>query len=372
MREVLAYSVPFVVLGAMALGIYYVARRLSWAFSLNFAVTIIVAALLVVSSFILMVVIMRNNYTGGMSHLLSNFANITLGVMMLLVCILLLTDLVQLIIKFQPKTFGYIVVSLTLLTTVYSLWNAQHIRVIHKELELPNLKEPLTIALLTDIHLGHYWGERAVERIVKKLESEQFDLVVITGDMFDGVARLNAEVLEPLKRINVPIYFIEGNHDVYSGESEIKRMLRANGIIVLENEKVDFKGLQIVGLDYLLPDKKSADTFHGARGGITMQSILPTLNIDKERASILLHHNPVGAEYAAESGINLYLAGHTHAGQLFPATIFANMMFEFNKGLYKYSPNMQVYVSQGTGTFGPPMRLGTSSEITIIMINNSN
>lgn len=370
MREILAHSIPFLVLGAMALGVYYVARRLSWAFSFNFWLTLIITALLVVSSFVIMVFIMRSNYTGGMSHLLSNFANITLGVMMFLVCIMLLVDLAQIFLKLNPKTFGYTVVVLTMLTTLYSLWNAQHIRVVHKDIELPNLQQPLTIALLTDIHLGHYWGERAITKIVNKLEHEKLDAIVITGDMFDGVARLNAEVLQPLKRINLPIYFVEGNHDVYSGQSNIKSLLRANGVTVLENERVDFEGLQIVGLDYLLPDKKSADTFHGAMGELTMEGVLPTLNIDKNRASLLLHHNPVGAEYAAQNGINLYLAGHTHAGQLFPATLFANMMFEFNRGLYQYTPDMQVYVSQGTGTFGPPMRLGTHSEVTIIKLTD--
>lgn len=90
------------------------------------------------------------------------------------------------------------------------------------------------------------------------------------------------------------------------------------------------------------------------------------MDIDPTLPSILLHHNPVGAKYAAENGINLYLAGHTHAGQIFPATLVAKMMFEYNKGLYKYDDNMQIYVSQGTGTFGPPMRLGTHSELTIL------
>ncbi|MFR9547107.1 MAG: hypothetical protein SNJ29_16255, partial [Rikenellaceae bacterium] len=143
-------------------------------------------------------------------------------------------------------------------------------------------------------------------------------------------------------------------------------LLEDNGVIVLANEKAELKGLQIVGLDYLLPDNNSVDNFHGAMSQTTMQSVLPTLGIEKNRASILLHHNPVGAEYAAENGVNLYLAGHTHAGQLFPATLVAKMMFEYNKGLYEYDENMQIYVSQGTGTFGPPMRLGTHSELTII------
>ena len=99
---------------------------------------------------------------------------------------------------------------------------------------------------------------------------------------------------------------------------------------------------------------------------MTIEEVLPTLKVDRDRASLLLHHNPVGIEYAAENGINLYLAGHTHAGQMFPATLIAKMMFEFNKGLYRYNDTTQIYVSQGSGTFGPPMRLGTHSEVTIL------
>ncbi len=125
------------------------------------------------------------------------------------------------------------------------------------------------------------------------------------------------------------------------------------------------RGLQIVGLDYMIPDKNTYD-IHEINNENTIESALPAVGIDRSRTTILLHHNPVGAKYAADNGVNLYLAGHTHAGQLFPATIVAAMMFEYNKGLYKYDDNMQIYVSQGTGTFGPPMRLGTDSELTII------
>lgn len=285
---------------------------------------------------------------------------------MFLVCVTLVVDAVNLFVKIPPRTFGFLTLGLTALLTIYSLWNAGYTRVYHVDITLPNLTHPLRIAHVSDTHFGHYWGKNKAEELAEIIKGEDVDFVVITGDMFDGRARLTADVITPFVELGVPVYFSEGNHDGYSGARDIKRLLTENGISVLANEKVEFKGLQIIGLDYLLPDNNSTDNFHGAMSRETMQSILPTLDIDPNKASVLLHHNPVGATYAAENGINLYLAGHTHAGQLFPATLMASVMFEYNKGLYKYNENMQIYVSQGTGTFGPPMRLGTHSELTII------
>ncbi len=366
MRELFTYTMPLVVLAIMAFAIYYVSKRLAWVFSLNLTLTTVAVATTMVFCMTAMVMIMRGNYTSGISHIISNTSNIMLGIMMFLVCYMLLVDLIHLVAKFQPLTFGAIVLTLTLATTAYSLYNARNTQVIHQDIDIPNMEKPMRIAQLSDIHLGHYWGKRTLNRIVNQVVAENVDAVVITGDMFDGRVRINQDVLSPFQKITVPIYFVEGNHDGYSGVSDIKRLLSANGIQVLSNQKVEINGLQIVGLDYLMPDKESIDGFHGSLSDVTMQSELPTLNIDKNRPSILLHHNPVGVNYAAENGINLYLAGHTHAGQLFPATLFAAAMFEYNKGLYQYNDHTQVYVSQGSGTFGPPMRLGTESEITIL------
>ncbi len=366
MREFLLHSMPFVVLAAMVMAIYYLSSRIAWAFGLSRWLTITCVGVITIGAFISMVVIMRGNYTSAVSHILSNITNILIGVLMFAVCITLLLDLVGIFVKIQPRVFGVVALSATALLSIYSLWNASHTRVYNVDITLPNLVEPLRIAHLSDTHFGHFWGASKAQRLADLVKEADVDAVVITGDMFDGRVRLSDDVVRPFAELGVPVYFSEGNHDGYSGSRDIKRLLTDNGIIVLANEKVEFRGLQIVGLDYLLPDNNSADAFHGAHGRETMQSILPTLGIEKGRASILLHHNPVGAEYASESGINLYLAGHTHAGQLFPATIFAKMMFEFNKGLYKYDEGMQVYVSQGTGTFGPPMRLGTYSELTIL------
>ncbi|MFI3322402.1 MAG: metallophosphoesterase [Rikenellaceae bacterium] len=366
MREFLLHSIPYIVLVAMVLAIYYLSIRIAWAFGLNRWIVITIIGVLTIGAFISMVVIMRSNYTSSLSHFLSNASNILIGVLMFFVSITLVVDLVGIFIKMEPRTFGFVVLGTTTLLSVYSIWNASHTKVYNVDITLPNLAQPLRIAHISDTHFGHFWGERKARKLAGLVEQEGVDALVITGDMFDGRVRLNNDVITPFSKLGLPVYFSEGNHDGYSGSSDIKNLLTENGIIVLANQKAEFKGLQIVGLDYLLPDNHTVDTFHGSHSKNTMQSVLPTLGIDKNRASILLHHNPVGANYAAQNGINLYLAGHTHAGQLFPATLVAKMMFEYNKGLYEYNENMQIYVSQGTGTFGPPMRLGTHSELTIL------
>ncbi len=366
MGKISIYLLPIIILLLMALAVYYIGRRYAWAFSLHRWWTIIPLVVIVATFLVSAVVIMRTNSTTTMGHLMNNISTIGFGVFAILLCSTLVVDFANIFAKFTPRIFGMIGLGLTTLLSVYSLWNAQNTKVFHVSVDLPNMTQPVRIAQLSDIHIGHFWGKNTMQKLVDLVKVENVDAVVITGDMFDGRVRLEQRVLEPLKELSVPIYFIEGNHDGYSGAKEIKTMLTENGVTVLDNKKIELGELQIVGLDYLIPDKESVDQFHGSLSKTTIKEELPRMAIDTTRPSVLLHHNPVGVDYAAQNGINLYLAGHTHAGQLFPATLIAKMMFPYNKGLYKVNDNTQVYVSQGSGTFGPPMRLGTSSEVTIL------
>ncbi len=365
MSKILLYSIPILFFAFIIGATLYISRRMAWAFSLSPKITAIALSVLVALLLFSSMYIMRQNLTSGISHFINNFSAIGIGVMAILIFCLLAVDIVQLFAKLPPRTFGFVVIVLTTALSIYSLLNAQSTKVYRQEIALPNLVEPLRIAQLSDIHIGHFWGAKTVDKLVRLVENEDIDAVVITGDMFDGRVRLREDVLTPFKRLSVPIYFIEGNHDGYSGSPEIKRMLTKNGIIVLDNQITELKGLQLVGLDYLMADNNTHNTFHAPPAGTTIEEVLPTLKIDPSRASLLLHHNPIGVEYAAANGINLYLAGHTHAGQMFPATLIAKLMFPYNKGLYRYNDSTQIYVSQGSGTFGPPMRLGTNSEVTI-------
>jgi predicted MPP superfamily phosphohydrolase len=95
--------------------------------------------------------------------------------------------------------------------------------------------------------------------------------------------------------------------------------------------------------------------------------VLPTLSLADDQPSVLMHHSPVGAQYVAAKGVDLMVSGHTHAGQMFPNTLFAPIVFPFNSGLY-HEGEMRVFVSQGAGTFMPRIRLGTSNEIDLLRL----
>jgi len=205
-----------------------------------------------------------------------------------------------------------------------------------------------------------------LQQIVDETNKHHVDVIFITGDLFDGKIRLNDENLEPLKQLTAPVYFVEGNHDGYTGASNIKARLRRIGVHVLENQLVKLEDFQLIGLNHMLADENALD-MHGSGEHATIRSVMADMEIDRTTPSILLHHSPDGMKYVNEKGIDLYLAGHTHAGQLFPINYLNDLLFAYNKGLHNYN-GTQIYVSHGAGTFGPPMRVGTRSEITMIKL----
>ena len=108
-------------------------------------------------------------------------------------------------------------------------------------------------------------------------------------------------------------------------------------------------------------------SMHANGKGPTIKSTLASLNLFPGKPTVLLHHSPDGIQYANQHGVDLYLAGHTHAGQLFPIKYLAHLLFDYNKGLHVFKKT-RIFVSQGAGTFGPPMRVGTKSEITVLTL----
>jgi len=127
-----------------------------------------------------------------------------------------------------------------------------------------------------------------------------------------------------------------------------------------------FGELQIIGLNNMLPDKDSFDMHTTADSG-TIADVLNGLEIEENRPTIVLHHRPDGVNYMQEKGADLLLAGHTHAGQIFPFTFIAKLMFGYNRGFYRYE-TMDILVSEGTGTIFAPVRLGTRSEMVLVRL----
>jgi predicted MPP superfamily phosphohydrolase len=151
------------------------------------------------------------------------------------------------------------------------------------------------------------------------------------------------------------VYFIAGNHEQFGDDGKYLRAVAAAGVRVLDNEKVDVDGMQIIGVPYRNATRKGH-----------LASVLQRLRLDRDRASILLVHAPDHPEVAEAAGVSLQLSGHTHLGQFIPWSWFARRMYrQFVYGLSRIG-KMQVFTSSGAGTWGPPLRSGSNPEIVML------
>ncbi len=368
MRQFLPIIFLIVFLAILASANIYLARRFSFYFELR-STRFLYVAFGALTVFMIAGIIGFTNAEGTFANMIYVAASVVMGFLLYLLLSVAVVDLLHLFIKTIPRFLGVAAILIALVVTTGGILNAKYRRISEVEIPLKGLKSDLTLAHLSDIHIGHFWGPKTLRKIVDKTNAQNPDVVFITGDLFDGRIRLNSESLEPLKQLNAPVYFVEGNHDGYSGAAEIKEMLREIGITVLENEVTHFNQIQIIGLNHMRADDGDP-AMHGTGNKPTMRSVLDSLNIFPEQPTVLLHHSPDGIEYANQQGIDLYLAGHTHNGQLFPFNFVVGMIYKYNKGLNEYK-GTRIYTSQGVGTFGPPMRVGTKSEIVVLKLKAS-
>lgn len=247
-----------------------------------------------------------------------------------------------------------------LLVGIYGLFNSMCIRVRHVTVKLPNLPAAWHgrfLAFVSDVHLGHVRGYRFAKRLATLLTGLAPDIVLVGGDMYDGTKVDAARLAEPLREIVTPLgtYFVAGNHEEFSDRRKYLDAVKSSGVRVLNNEKVVVDGLQIVGVHH-----------HESVNTEQYRSILRQANLDPNCASILLTHAPHHLPVAAEEKIGLQLSGHTHAGQFFPFTWITKRIYgPFVYGLERLG-SLLVYTSCGVGTWGPPLRLGTSPEVVLI------
>jgi predicted MPP superfamily phosphohydrolase len=214
----------------------------------------------------------------------------------------------------------------------------------------------MRIVQLTDVHVGPTIGRGFIDDVVARVNALRPDVVAITGDLVDGSVAELAEHVAPLAKLSAKhgVYFVTGNHEYYSGADAWIAHLRTLGIRVLRNEHVQIGGED--GFDLAGIDDHSARTSDLAKALEGRQA---------DRACILLAHQPKGIDLADELGVDLQLSGHTHGGQLFPWMFMVRLQQPFVAGLHKLA-RAQIYVSRGTGYWGPPMRVGAPAEITEI------
>ncbi len=212
------------------------------------------------------------------------------------------------------------------------------------------LQAPVRFVQITDVHIGSR-SPGFLNRIINRIARLEPDFVCITGDLIDATG-VTEEALGALKRLACPVYFCIGNHEKYEDLDAILTRLTRLGVRVLSTDSDYVRAdIQIIGID----DQEDARQ---------VERELAKLEVNQQAFSILLYHRPRGLEAAARAGIDLMLSGHTHKGQIFPFNLLVNRVFARIAGMYQ-SGATRLYVSQGTGTWGPVMRLGTKSEITL-------
>jgi len=231
--------------------------------------------------------------------------------------------------------------------------------------DLPKALEGFTIAQITDLHVGQTIKRNFVAAIVDRVNLLEADMIAITGDVADGSVPDLAHHTEPLARLasRHGTYFVTGNHEYYSGAHAWIRELERLGAKALMNEHVvldhDGAALTVAGVTdwsahHFDPTHKS-DPHAAAKGA-------------PERApKVLLAHQPRSAHIAEAAGYHLQLSGHTHGGQFWPWNFLVRLQQPFTAGLDRLG-RMWVYTSRGTGYWGPPMRFGVPSEITLIRL----
>jgi len=231
----------------------------------------------------------------------------------------------------------------------------------------PRALDGFRIAQISDVHLGPILGRPFAEHLARRIEALAPDLVAITGDLVDGDAALLADEVAPLAALRAPhgVFFVTGNHDHYSGASEWCDTLAALGIRALRNERVSI-GAGEASFDLVGVDDHRGDLL-GA-GGEDLDRALA--GRDPARAAVLLAHDPSTFKRACTRGIDLQLSGHTHGGQIWPFRWLVRVAIPFVAGLYRRGDAV-LYVSCGTGFWGPPMRLRAPAEIGEIVLRSA-
>jgi len=221
----------------------------------------------------------------------------------------------------------------------------------------------LSIVQLTDLHIGRTLQRGFLEDIVSRINAMQPDLVAITGDMFDLAPHKIRADLAPLADLEAPTYFVTGNHEYFHGVEAALAEVERLGIRPLTNQAVRFGNDQgsfnLVGINDLVGGRfgiRPPDAYAAFRG------------VDPTKPTIVLSHQPKSIELLAGLPFDLMLSGHTHGGQIFPFGFLVMLDQPYLAGLHEHRPGRQIFVSRGTGYWGPPLRVLAPSEISRIVI----
>lgn len=300
--------------------------------------------------------------------------------------------------RLLARAFGGVAVVATLGVVGYGLREARQVRVERREITLDRLDPALdgvTIAAVSDIHLGPINDRPFLADVVRRINAERPDLVTVVGDLVDGsVAELGAAA-GPLADLEAPAYFVTGNHEYFSGAQEWCDFLPTLGVRVLRNERVAVGRLGSGGpgaapggpgsgpgrpgaapagpgsgptFDLAGIDDRTAVRAELPGHGANLDAAMA--GRDPSRPVVLLCHQPVLVDQAARHDVDLMIAGHTHGGQFLPLGYVVLLDQPVMSGLTR-AGRTWLYVTRGVGFWGPPVRVGAPPEITLLTLRSA-
>lgn len=222
--------------------------------------------------------------------------------------------------------------------------------------DLPSWYNGLVAVQLSDLHVGDMLGKQWLRGIIRKVEALHPDIIFITGDLVDGDVGPVAPLIPVLKELKarLGVWAVTGNHEFYAGRGKSVTLLEEAGFHVLADQwRLAAPGLVVAGVD----DLTARQQF-----GMNDAAVDKALKGRPKTATIFLCHSPLQVDHAAELGADLMLCGHTHDGQIWPFRYIVHLFYPYVAGFHRVG-DMELIVSRGTGTWGPPMRLFRRGEI---------
>jgi uncharacterized protein len=288
----------------------------------------------------------------GLVFWLRRAADLWLGISPLLLGMVLLAELPVAAGWLPGKAAAVTLLSIACALLAYSIVNAYSPSVVKVPLTSRKLTSTLRFAQITDVHIGSR-SAAFLERVIQQVNSVNPQFLCITGDFIDAPG-IGEEQLAALRDCTAPIYFTIGNHERYEDLDAILARLERLGVTVLRSRTATLGAVQLIGID---------DSEHPSQ----VERELATLHIDASHFVLLLYHRPRGLAAAAAAGVDLMISGHTHNGQIVPFNLVVRRVFEQTVGLFR-DGQTHLYVSPGTGTWGPVMRLGSRGEVTLFEV----
>ena len=306
----------------------------------------------------------------------SNF--ITMGWVSFLFFVTLLRDIFGVMALYTNDRLAYLIFSnegahVALIVSIVALVSGmvpalRGASVKYVNVPIPNLKSSLEgfkIAQISDLHIGPFIGASYSKKVVDTIRGLSPSIVALTGDIFDADYEHFHRQALPLAGLAEfsKVFFVSGNHEYYWESSKWFALVIQMKMTLLRNENqiIDHNGAKILVGGVVDPAAQmigeKPDVVRAGKGNADLK--------------ILLAHQPQIADKAASEGFDLQLSGHTHGGQFFPWTLVVRKVHKYHQGLFKVAEKMWIYVSPGTGFWGPPVRLGTTPEITLLTLKKA-